>query len=530
MTEELHHECGVAALYWLNEAYNGSRDGQASELVVNDDVTPLMSPLLLDLQNRGQLAAGISSYNPKRVQVLDTFKDVGRVSEVFRMSHPGKYKAIMEEYAGRAVIGHTRYATCGADDSRYAQPFERHHGRAWKWFTFAFNGNLSNYRELRERLLSRRDYIITLDTDTEIIMHMLAYQLRHDSPPDLAKVMSELAVDFDGAYNIVFLDAKGRMFVCRDPLGLRPLCWAVQGKLFGVASESMALSNLGFDDIHSLEPGMMGIVEEGRLRFERFAPSTRKAHCFFEWVYFSNVGSVQDDSSVYLSRSRAGKILAAKEDQNVKGDDVVVVPVPDTAKAAADSFAFALGIPCMEGLIRNRYVGRTFIQPGSSRGMTVRSKYTPQPALLKGRKVFLVDDSIVRCTTMKALVKRLKEFGKAREVHVRVACPPIIAPCFYGIDMSTLGELFAHRYIDENYAGDLTPQQEKTMAAELGVDSLRYLSVDDLSASILMPKNHLCTGCVLGKYPTDYGNRLMCAARKNDAEGKIGRTYESCNS
>ena len=207
-------------------------------------------------------------------------------------------------------------------------------------------------------------------------MHSLAYQLRGDRAAGLRRVMSSMARDFDGAYNIVYLDAMGRMFVARDPVGFRPLSWAVQGRLFAAASESVALSNLGFKDIKSLEPGEMVIIEDGELRFERFAPKRTPAHCFFEWVYFSNVASVADGCSVYLSRARGGQRLAEAETEEID-DDCIVVPVPDTAKAAADAFAYRLGIPSVEGLIRNRYVGRTFIQPKDIRGKSTTASTRP---------------------------------------------------------------------------------------------------------------------------------------------------------
>jgi amidophosphoribosyltransferase len=481
--------------------------------------------MLLDVQNRGQLASGMSTYDARRPQLLDTFKDVGTVSEAFRMSHPGKYRAILDEYAGSAGIGHTRYATCGLDDARYAQPFERHHGRLWKWFSFAFNGNLANYAELRDRLLRKRLYHFSLNTDTEMIMHALAYRLRGDRPNNLRDVMASLARIFDGAYTLAFVDALGRMFVARDPLGFRPLSWAVQGRLFAAASESVALANMGFTDIRHVEPGEMAIIENGKLRFERFARPRRHAHCFFEWVYFSNVGSTSDGVSVYVARARTGELLARQEDQPID-ESCIVVPVPDTAKAAADAFAYRMGIPCVEGLIRNRYVGRTFIQPQTTRGAAAKSKYTPLPAVLSGKRVFLVEDSIVRSTTLKALAGQLRQRGGAKEVHVRVACPPIISPCFYGIDMSTLGELFAPKHLGKSYNGTPTRRQLDAMAEALGLDSLRYLSVGELSDCLRIEGRDLCTGCITGKYPTRWGQLLVRQAKTNRALGKGGRTYE----
>ncbi len=514
MSEDIHHNCGVAAMCRLGRSAGGG------------DVVAMLPQMLLDLQNRGQLAAGLTSYRPKLAQILGTFKDVGTVSEVFRMSHPGKYRSIISEYAGQAAIGHTRYATCGADDVRYAQPFERHHGRLWKWFAFAFNGQLANYADLRDRLLAKRGYHFTLNTDTEMIMHALSYRLRGDKPPDPHKVMASLGRTFDGAYNIAFLDAMGRMFVARDPLGIRPMSWAVKGELFAAASESVALSNLGFTDIKSLPPGEMAIIDNGRLRFERFAHNNRCAHCFFEWVYFSNVASTMDSSSVYMARANSGRRLAELETEKIDSS-CVVVPVPDTAKAAADAFAYSLGVPCVEGLIRNRYIGRTFIQPSGTRSRSAEGKYTPLPAVLTGKRVFLVEDSIVRSTTLRALAKQIRRRGLAKEIHVRVACPPIVAPCFYGIDMSRMGELFAPKFVERNYTGSPTPAMQKRMSKALKIDSLRYLAVEDIAKCIGIDSDKLCTGCVTARYPTEWGKKHFRRAKRQARRGKeTTRTYE----
>ncbi|MEW6749939.1 MAG: amidophosphoribosyltransferase [Candidatus Latescibacterota bacterium] len=522
MSEDPRHACGVAALYWLDEPAQGGPPPAEPQTPVN--VAGLLPDMLLNLQNRGQLAAGISTFDAHRAQLLDTYRDTGTVSQVFHTSQPERYQALVQEYAGRAGIGHTRYATSGLDDARYAQPFERHHGRPWKWFAFAFNGQLSNYTALRDHLVRKRGYHFSLGTDTEIIMHTLAYGLRGEKAPDLQQVMADAAREFDGAYNIVFLDAMGRMFAARDPLGFRPLHWAVEGRLFGVASESVALTNTGFGQVHALEPGQMAIVERGRLRLVRFAPPRTPARCFFEWVYFASVASEIDGASVYGSRAAAGRRLAEMEDQPVDAD-CIVVPVPDTAKAAADSFAFHLRVPCMEGLIRNRYVGRTFIEPGATRAEAARRKYTPLPSVLQGKRVFLVEDSIVRSVTLKVLVQQLRQRGEARQIHMRVACPPIISPCFYGIDMSTLKELFAAQFLPQRQRGALRPEVLRAMAAELGVDTLRYLPVGDLGRAIGSEPGSLCLGCVTGRYPTPWGNRLVRRARQNLEAGVEGRTY-----
>ncbi|MCK5114867.1 MAG: amidophosphoribosyltransferase, partial [Phycisphaerae bacterium] len=206
-------------------------------------------------------------------------------------------------------------------------------------------------------------------------------------------------------------------------------------------------------------------------------------------------------------------------------DDCIVVPVPDTAKAAADAYAYKLGIPCVEGLMRNRYVGRTFIQSGDSRQSSVNNKYTPLPRVLKGKRVFVVEDSIVRSTTLRRLVGQIRDRGKAKEIHVRVASPPIVAPCFYGIDMSTLGELFAPEFIPPRYKGNADEKMMREMAKTLKLDSLKYLSVPDIAKCLKIPLEDLCCGCVTGKYPTLWGNKLMTLAKRNI--NKTGRTYES---
>jgi amidophosphoribosyltransferase len=522
----MRHECGITALYLLDEPCRLACDdisGTCDDILSDENVASLIPRILLDLQTRGQLAAGLTSYLGGRAQLLRTFKDVGTVQEVFRTSLPAKLQEILDEYAGSAAIGHTRYATCGLDDVRYAQPFERVHGRLWKWFSFAFNGNLANYRDLRAEL-EQKHYHFTLRSDSEIILHALTHSLRADTPPTLKHVMSSANRIFDGAYNLVFLDAMRRMFVARDPLGFRPVSWAVQGRLFAAASESMALMNLGFTDIRSLQPGEMAILEDGKLRFTRFAANGRRARCFFEWIYFANLASVIDDIPVHDVRVRLGQHLANQEDQPLDGD-CIVVPVPDTARTTAGAFAHHLGLPYVEGVIRNRYVGRTFIQPENIRGVSAQRKYTLIPSVLKGKRVFLLEDSIVRSTTLLTLIRQLRQIGGAREVHIRVSCPPIVSPCFYGIDMSTRSELFAPPFTPDNYAGIPEPAMLGEMAQALGVDSLRYLGVPDIAASLQAGVDTLCTGCVTGCYPTLCGQRLADETAREPV-GVGGRSYE----
>ena len=522
MIDELHEECGIAAVCLLA---GRRRSGRNSFNLSDSNVARLIPSLLLDLQNRGQLSCGISSYKPGRGQIIDTHKDIGTVTDVFRLSHQGKAEAILREYAGQAAIGHTRYATCGRDDASYAQPFERHHGRRWKWFSFAFNGQLSNVQELRERLLRRDHYHIVRETDTEIIMHMLSYLLRGDKEPDMVDVFRSLAQRFDGCYNIVFINAQGQMVVARDPLGFRPLCYGTRGNVFGAASESVALTNAGFSNIKPVEPGTMILIENGRMRTERFAEVHKPAHCFFEWVYFANAGSRIDSAGVYVARANLGAALAKIETEQISAKDCVVVPVPDTAKAAADALAHELGLPCVEGLLRNRYVGRTFIE-GDTRADRARRKYTPVPEVLQGKRVFLVEDSIVRATTLNVLAKQIKERGRARELHLRVACPPILGPCFYGIDMSTVSELFAPGFLPRAYRKILPEQYTAEMAKAVHADSLKYLPIEMLAECIGIDEDELCMACLNHKYPTPAGEKLYRRAQRRARNGDYGRTYQ----
>lgn len=519
---ELHHECGIAAIYHLDSP----EPSPLAPAGGSENISRLMPRILVDLQNRGQLAAGFTTYNPNREQKLDTYKQIGTVIEAFRLNHQAKYDSIMKEYAGRAAIGHVRYATCGLADRSYAQPFERHHGRLWKWFSFAFNGQLANFSELRDELENRNGYHLVRELDTEVLMHYLSYELRGDHCPDLVDVFRNISQKFDGAYNIVFMNALGDMVISRDPVGFRPLCYAQDGPLFAAASESVALSNIGLTNIKSLEPGEMIVIQNNKVRIERFAPKVKPAHCFFEWIYFANVASNLDDRSVYLSRAALGKELAIQEHKLGKvplDDQTIVVPVPDTGKAAADAMAFELGVPSVEGLMRNRYIGRTFIE-GTNRADRVRMKYTPLRDVLHGKRVLLIEDTIVRSTTLKALLHHLRDRGGAKEIHVRVACPPIVAPCFYGIDMSTIGELWAPKFMNGPH---LTEDEQNKMAHELGADSLHYLPLDAVARCIGLPEERLCRGCLTGNYPTPTGERLyQLALRQTETGINMGRTYE----
>lgn len=521
---ELYHECGVAAVYFLKD--NGNCD--LFPEMLPDEVAELIPRMLSDMQNRGQLSAGISSFNQDRGRLIDTHKEIGTVHEVFRVSHTGKRKSLMAKYAGHSAIGHVRYATCGRDDESYAQPLERVHLQKSKWFSFSFNGQLANYNSLSEELTKDGKHHLALESDTEVIMHEISRHVNESGHFALLDMMSKLAARLDGAYSLAYINACGDMLVARDPMGIKPMCIAQRGPLVAAASESIALTNLGFkqEEIESLQPGHAMTIVDGKVRMERFADSPRHAHCFFEWIYFANVASRLDDRSVYMARTRLGNELALQEKENpvVEVDDnTIVVPVPDSSKAAADGMAYAMGLPCREGLIRNRNSGRTFIEKNQeSREQQVRLKYAPLPEVLNGKKVILVEDSIVRSTTLKILLQRLYEEGGASEIHVRVACPPIIAPCFYGIDMSTIDELFATKYLNDS---NLTTEIQDRMAKHLKCDSLRYLPVKSIAQAIELPADKLCQACITKEYPTGGGKQMYQIALKNRGNGNV-RTFD----
>ncbi len=482
-------ECGVVGVYQTGR--NRPRN-----------VYPLAVRALLDMQNRGQLSAGLTSYNPQRNRLLQTHKAVGTVHQVFQLNSPEESHRLTQEYAGVAAIGHNRYATSGGDDGANAQPFERQHGRRFKWFAIAFNGNLANYGGLKSELESS-GYQITYHSDTEVMMHYINRELRGDEPPAFTELFAHLAPIFDGAYNIAFLNAEGEMVVMRDPLGIKPMCYAEQDGLVVAASESVALTNLGMNDVKFLAPGELLVANRDGYRIERYWPEQRKAHCYFEWIYFANLATNLDGRSVYEVRRAVGRELAQMERQEGK-EDWLVVPVPETANTVAHSFAYTLGLPVVEGLIRNRYVGRTFID-GVNRRDAVSMKFTPLREVLEGKKIYLVDDTLVRGTTLKMVVHSIRERGRPKEIHVRIGCPPIMGPCFYGIDMPTVKELFAPPFLGGQAVGEIPAGVLRRMAAELGADSLNYVPMQRLLRAVGLPESQLCTACISTTYPTPAG-------------------------
>ena len=477
--------CGIVGAYSLKDK--------------TKNVYPLIVRGLLDLQHRGQLSAGITSFNPERKRILQTHKKNGKVHEVFDINHRYKSKRLLEDYSGHAAIGHTRYATSGNNEDQLAQPFERPHGRKSKWFSLAFNGNLANYAHLKSGL-EEVGYNMTYDSDTEVIMHFLSREVQSHKPwEDLnfKEIFKNLLTDFDGSWNIAFLNADGKMVAVRDPLGLRPMCWGVsKDDVLVFSSESVVLSNLQIE-AHDLNPGEMIIVEgaegnsyDNKVSIVPYTSPISTSYCFFEWIYFGHLASVIDGESTYNVRERIGEGLAKEETLQLEENGWIVVPVPESSYVAGAKYAQVTGIPFVQGLLKNHSVGRTFID-NTNRQYNISLKFTHLKEIIQGKKVILIDDSIVRGTTMKALVTNLKEWSGAKEVHLRIGCPPITSPCFYGIDFPTIKEL---------YAGANTPNPK-----DFNADSLKYLSFSGLIGAVNKKKEDLCMACITSKYPTQEG-------------------------
>lgn len=515
-----HDFCGVAAVYLKKDLSHYPPGGALY----------FLQKMLLQLQHRGQLSAGVTIYDETKADLLKTHKGNGLVGEVFCLSDSEKATKLYSEYSGREGIGHTRYATSGSDLCADAQPFERTHTRLWKWFSFAFNGNITNAPEMRASL-QEKGYHFKSKTDTEALMHTIAHSLGSEAPQSLETGFADMVNQLDGAYNLVFVNAQGELVVLRDPNGFKPLSFVDTEDFFLAASESVALRPFAAHGIQDVNPGEMIRVHQNKIIRSRFTASNHPiSHCMFEWVYFASAGSTLQGSSVYEARYRLGEELAKNETLSTNKEEFVVVNVPDTSKPAADGYAFTLQLPSKEGLLRNRYVGRTFIEGGKWQDK-VREKFTINPSVLEGKKVILVEDSVVRGNTLKQIASRIREEGKALEVHARISCPPILNPCFYGIDMSTFNELTAARNAPQESARELVQWDEETgnkLAHELGVETLRYQSLEGLVKALMIPSNKLCMACLDGKYPTPAGKRLVQDAwSRYQSLVSAGRIYDA---
>lgn len=435
---------------------------------IQQDVARLVFYGLFALQHRGQEAAGIAVSDGRSVHL---HKDLGLVAQVFT-------EDIIASLRGPLAIGHTRYSTTGSSTMHNSQPFlvETRYGP----LALAHNGNLVNAAGLRSELLEQGNGL-TSSTDSEVMTLMLARAPGKTWLDRIAACMPRWV----GAYSLVILTRQG-VFAARDPWGLRPL---TIGRLpaggHAVASETGALEVVGCDAIREVNPGEIVALHEAALIVRQaLPPATPSALCTFEHIYFSRPDSIWDGQVVYDVRKRLGERLASE----APADADLVIPVPDTAVPAAIGYADGSGLPYNEGLIQNRYIGRTFIQPSTSmRRAGVFLKFNPLPSVLNGKRVVVVDDSIVRGTTLAHLFSMLRQAG-ADQIHLRITCPPIRHPCFMGVDMATYDELIAHRLSETEIAG------------QLQVESLHYLSLEGMMSAIGSASGY-CNACFTGKYP-----------------------------
>jgi amidophosphoribosyltransferase len=430
---------------------------------------------LYALQHRGQESAGIATSNGKKLTV---YKDMGLVSQVFSES-------ALESLIGHVAIGHTRYSTTGSSSWRNAQPTL---GRtASGTVALGHNGNLTNTAELLEMLRSRypdqSDNEITggNTTDTAVLTALLA------GNPDnsLEGTALELLPKVRGAFSLVFMDEQ-TLYAARDPQGVRPLVLGRLNSGWVVASESAALDIVGASFVREVEPGELIVIDENGLRSMVFAKPKRSG-CVFEYVYLARPDTSINGRNVYDARVDMGKALA--REYPVEAD--LVIPTPDSGTPAAIGYSQESGIPFGHGLVKNAYVGRTFIEPSQTiRQLGIRLKLNPLKEVIKGKRIIVVDDSIVRGNTQRALVQMLREAG-AKEIHVRISSPPITWPCFYGVDFATRAELIAT---------GLAPDDVR---ASIGADTLGYLSKEGMIAASEQKESELCTACFTGEYPIE---------------------------
>lgn len=486
---DIHHECGVAAVVDLN----GKRN-----------VVPDVVRLLTGLQHRGQLGAGIAW---KRQQTHDhalgVLKNLGLVADVLTD------EALAQAVAyGYAAIGHVRYATTASEDVKLCHPMHYPAGKSNREFAMAFNGNIPDYALQLARLRDSGIEPRFPNSDTEIIGQSIVHSMVNSTSGKLRKGIAEALGGIDGACNAVVLSDDGRIFATRDRHGFHPLAWAQHESLIAVASESEALEDLWPDidvEVHTIWPGQMIRVHKNKDVTVDQLWTPEQARCFFEWIYFARAGSVIDGVSVSKARYRSGGYLAELDIHRPTSD--IVVPVPDSSKPAARGYADKRGsdVSYVEAITRKPKKGRTFIDTGD-RTEKVRQKFNFNEALIQGQSVMLVDDSIVRGTTMRVIVDELRSMG-AKEVHVRLASPAILSPCFYGIDFPTVTELIARKYCGKEVLGAdvLPPDVLHAIKEDIHADSIAFLPVSAVSKMLRMPENHICTACVTGRYPTEAG-------------------------
>ena len=453
MADEVKEHCGLFGIF--NHA-------QASRLTYLG---------LFALQHRGEESAGIVSSDR---QLLYKHIGMGLVEDVFN-------EQALASLKGDLAIGHTRYSTTGSSLLKNAQPLQVDYSRGS--IAIAHNGNLINAIYLRDELEAHGS-IFQTTIDSEVILHLLADPMY----ARFEEALTDTLLKLKGAFSLVIL-REDELIGVRDPNGFRPLCL---GQLEGatlLASETCALDLLGAKFLREVEPGEVVIISKSGIRSLKPFPKTTPSHCIFEHVYFARPDSTIFGESVHLVRQRLGRILA--QEHPVDAD--CVIAIPDSGNSAALGYSLESGIPLEIGMTRNHYVGRTFIQPNQrTRDFQVRVKFNPVTAALEGKRVVVVDDSIVRGTTCKARLNSIRAAG-AREIHMRVSCPPIMNPCFYGIDFPTRKELIA------------CAKSLEEIRKFLEVDSLGYISLEGLLSAVMGPKDNYCTACYSGKYPLPFG-------------------------
>lgn len=459
MFDKFREECGIFGVYKHPDAARITYLG------------------LYALQHRGQESAGMVSTDRHRLYAC---KGMGHVADIFTEAH-------LEELKGDVAIGHTRYSTAGDSSVKNAQPIQVKCSKGD--LALCHNGNLVNAQEIRN-LLEAEGSIFWSTSDSEVILHLIARSHR----PTIEEAIQEALLQITGAYSLIILTQE-KMIVVRDPRGFRPLCFGWLDGSPVVGSETCAFDLIDAEFEREVEPGEMLIFSENGVESRKMLPPAPSAFCIFEHVYFSRPDSQIFGRSVYQSRYQLGVYLA--QEQPVEAD--IVVPIPDSGVAAALGFARESGLQFEFGLIRNHYVGRTFIEPKQSiRHFGVRIKLNPVDDLLNGKRVVLVDDSIVRGTTSRKIVKMVRSAG-AREVHMRISCPPTISPCYYGVDTPTKRELIAATHSVEE------------ICKYIEADSLGYLSHDGLlrACGDLEKQPRFCTACYTGSYPVEFPNALV---------------------
>ncbi|SDJ95704.1 amidophosphoribosyltransferase [Natronincola ferrireducens] len=451
LDDKLREECGVLGLY---------TDG-------NDNTARLLYYGLYALQHRGQESAGIAVNDGIKSYY---HKAMGLVPEVFD-------DEVLEKLKGHMGIAHVRYATSEESYVENAQPFvARYRGGT---ISVAHNGSLINGKKIRDSL-EVEGAIFQTSIDSEVIANLIARYSNEGMNKAIEKTMALI----EGAYALTIMTEE-KLLGVRDPLGLRPLCLGKMGNNYVLASESCAFDVMGATLVRDIEPGEIVTIDKDGITSTFYTKGDKRASCIFEYIYFSRPDSIIDNVSVYEARKNAGRILAKQ--YPVEAD--LVIAVPDSSVPVAIGYAEASGIPYGEGLIKNKYIGRTFIQPKQSmRELAVRLKLSPLSENLEGKRVVMIDDSIVRGTTSRRLVERLKSAG-AKEVHVRVSSPPVVCSCYFGIDTPDKNQLIgAMKTIEE-------------IRKTIGADSLGYISTDGLVNSTGLPKENFCLACFNGEYP-----------------------------